>query len=474
MLKEHATLLRWVMVVFDLCLVAFALLLAYFSCDRFFLDRHSIYLYPFRVYIGYLPIVLVVWGILLRFFNMYGSLRFQSVLKILMILFKTTVTGFILFTGILYVLRAHEISRLLVGFGFLIAAVLIAVEKILLMLFLRRLRSMGFNYRNILIVGTGKKLKHFIEQVQEHSEWGLKIIGLIGDDPGGRGHEMYGYPVLGVLDDIPELISRHVVDDILFIVPHSWLNKIQEAMRFCEAVGVRISLAVDYFELQIAKARYYDFNGFPILTFESAPNRVWHLLFKRIFDIAISLFVLVFCSPLFLFIGILVAASSRGPIFFKQQRVGLNGRIFSIYKFRTMVVGAEQKLEELRSKNKMKGPVFKMTNDPRITFIGKFLRKWSLDELPQFWNVLLGQMSLVGPRPPLPSEVLYYDAWHRRRLSMRPGITCLWQVSGRNKITDFDRWMKLDLEYIDTWSLWLDFKILLKTIPAVLMRVGAE
>ena len=179
-------------------------------------------------------------------------------------------------------------------------------------------------------------------------------------------------------------------------------------------------------------------------------------------------------APVFIITAIIIKATSKGPVFFNQERSGLNGRRFILYKFRTMVVDAETRLKDLLSSNEMNGPVFKMTQDPRITKIGKILRRFSIDELPQLWNVFKGDMSIVGPRPPIPEEVKNYDYWHRRKLSMRPGITCLWQVGGRSKITDFSEWMRLDLKYIDNWSLWLDCKILLKTIPTVLFGIGAK
>jgi len=235
-----------------------------------------------------------------------------------------------------------------------------------------------------------------------------------------------------------------------------------------------MSVAVDYFNLKISRIRQTEFEGFPLLTFESAPNTLWPLIIKRAFDLVVSGALLVLLSPLFLLIALIVKFTSKGPVFFRQERCGLNGRRFTLYKFRTMIDDAESRINELLMKNEMKGPAFKFAKDPRITRVGKFLRVSSIDELPQLWNVFVGDMSLVGPRPPLPAEVKKYEPWHRRRLSMRPGITCLWQVSGRNKITDFDEWAKLDLEYIDKWSLWLDAAILLKTVPVVLLGIGAK
>ena len=206
---------------------------------------------------------------------------------------------------------------------------------------------------------------------------------------------------------------------------------------------------------------------------ETTPGLPWQLFIKRGTDFIVSFVGLVLLAPVFLLTALTIKLSSRGPLFFKQERNGMNGRKFTLLKFRSMVVGAEKMQEELLALNEMDGPVFKIRNDPRMTKIGKFLRKTSLDELPQIINVLKGDMSLVGPRPPIPGEVTNYETWQRRRLSMRPGVTCFWQISGRNEI-NFEQWMKLDLEYIDNWSLWLDFKILLKTVPVVLFGTGAR
>jgi len=292
--------------------------------------------------------------------------------------------------------------------------------------------------------------------------------------PVKKGETIYGYEVVGALKDIPGIISTSVIDEIVFIVPRSWLNKIEEAMLYCESAGIKVHLAVDLFDLKFSKSKQTDLFGFPLLTFESTPSKFGQLFIKRLFDFVASCIGLLILSPVFLLVSILIKSTSEGPVFFKQLRCGLHGRKFQFYKFRTMTVDAESRLKEILKYNEMDGPVFKMTNDPRVTKVGKWLRKYSIDELPQLWNVIKGDMSLVGPRPPLPYEVEKYDIWQRRRLSMRPGITCLWQASGRNKIVDFNEWMRLDLEYIDNWSLWLDCKILLKTIPVVLLGVGAK
>jgi exopolysaccharide biosynthesis polyprenyl glycosylphosphotransferase len=215
--------------------------------------------------------------------------------------------------------------------------------------------------------------------------------------------------------------------------------------------------------------------GRPLLIFRTTPESSWHGVVKMLMDLIGSFVLLILCSPLLLAIAIAIKCTSRGPVFFRQQRSGHNGRPFTLYKFRTMVTNAEQYRHELEAMNEMSGPVFKLTKDPRVTPIGKTLRKYSLDELPQLWNVFLGEMSLVGPRPlPVDEVKRFSDLAHRRRLSVKPGLTCLWQIGGRNKISDFKDWVRLDLEYIDNWSLWLDLKILLYTIPAVLRGTGAK
>jgi exopolysaccharide biosynthesis polyprenyl glycosylphosphotransferase len=283
-----------------------------------------------------------------------------------------------------------------------------------------------------------------------------------------------GYQILGSLENIPAILRDKVIDYVVFIVPRTSLAKIEPALIQCELVGVTSSVSLDLFELKFTTGIETNFMGVPMITFQMTPMDMTGLVFKRLCDLGISAIGLVFISPFYLAIALAIKFSSKGPIHFKQERVGLNGRIFNLYKFRTMDQDAEARLKDLITHNEMSGPAFKMENDPRITPVGKFLRKYSLDELPQLWNVFCGKMSLVGPRPPLMREVKQYDDWHKRRLSMRPGITCLWQVSGRNNITNFDEWARLDLKYIDEWSLALDFKILMRTVPAVFSASGAK
>jgi exopolysaccharide biosynthesis polyprenyl glycosylphosphotransferase len=299
------------------------------------------------------------------------------------------------------------------------------------------------------------------------------VLGVLDDEPGRDIKKVGGIDIVGNIDDISKILHKRAVDEVVFLVPRSRLNHIEHAIYACETEGIKATVAVDLFELKIAHARMTELDGIPMLTFEMTPAKEWQLFVKRIFDVLLSGFAILLLSPLFLITWILIKATSPGPAMFIQKRVGLNGRRFVLFKFRTMRKDASKKRAMLEDLNEMKGPVFKITNDPRVTPLGRVLRKLSIDELPQLFNIFLGHMSIVGPRPLPAYEVAKFKPWQRRRQSMRPGLTCLWQIGGRNHI-DFDEWMQLDLKYIDNWSLWLDFNIIIKTIPVVIFGIGAS
>jgi len=262
---------------------------------------------------------------------------------------------------------------------------------------------------------------------------------------------------------------------VIINAKHTFFGQIEKAIQACELEGVEAWLVADFFRTQIARTSFDDFYGRPVLVFRSTPETSWQGLVKLVLDVVLALIAIVLFSWLFLLIAVLIRFSSPGPIWFRQERCGLNGHPFTMLKFRSMVTDAEQRKHEFAALNEMGGPVFKLSNDPRVTSVGRILRRFSLDELPQLFNVLRGEMSLVGPRPLPVDEVEHFDdPAHRRRLSVRPGLTCLWQISGRNDVRDFADWVRLDLEYIDNWSLWLDLKILCRTVPIVLVGTGAR
>jgi exopolysaccharide biosynthesis polyprenyl glycosylphosphotransferase len=310
------------------------------------------------------------------------------------------------------------------------------------------------------------------ELISRYSDWGLTILGYVeanGCEPARRPSD-----VMGSVSDIPQIIEKNVVDEIIFVgsEPRD-LAGLDEVLAICKEHGIHTRVAANFFPAKISKVSMEFLENIPVLTFSARPDHAAALFAKRVMDVVGSTVLLALLAPFFLIVGLLVKLTSQGPVIYKQIRCGLYGRRFVLYKFRSMKDGAEDVLWEIKHLNEMDGPVFKMRNDPRVTPLGRFLRKSSVDEWPQFWNVLKGDMSLVGPRAPLPDEVKEYTRWQRRRLSVKPGITCLWQVSGRNEI-DFHEWMKLDLHYIDNWSLLLDLKILLRTFPVVLLGKGAR
>lgn len=456
------------MVSFDLCIVCVAFFLGFLLRDNF----ESFFREP-ETYVILISVLLITWGSLLYYFGVYESFRTKQVTDVLLVVAEAGLIGWGFFGGFIFVTKIQSISRVHIFYSFLFTVLLIGIEKVILIRYFRYQRRKGINTRNILIVGTGKRARRFIALVNRHVEWGIKIIGLI-DNEVVKGSVVCGYTVIGALQDVRRLIHKHVVDEVVFVIPRSWLGMIEETMYICETEGIQVSVAIDLFELKISRAKHTYLDEFPILRFENTPDKILSLLVKRVFDLIVSGIALVLLSPVLAVTAIIIRTTSKGCIFFRQSRCSLHGRKFTLYKFRTMVEDAESKLNDLLVHNEMKGPAFKMKNDPRITKAGRFLRKFSIDELPQLWNVFKGDMSIVGPRPPIPSEVDKYEPWQRRRLSMLPGITCLWQANGRNKIVDFDEWMRLDLEYIDNWSLWLDCKILFKTIPTVLFGVGAK
>lgn len=414
-----------------------------------------------------------IWLFLLSIMGAYHDFRTRPFKKDLLIILKSGVLSIIVFGSIFFIFQMKFTSRLYIGIFTVTTGLCLIIEKRFISTFLDRMHERGFNQINLLIVGTGRRAQEFIRVVKEHANWGLRIIGLIDDEHGMYGKEIEGYRVLGRIQDIPFILHRKVINRVIFVVPRLWLHRLDDVILACEREGIATSISMDLYDLRIAKMRQTNFSGFPLLEFETFYAKEWQLFIKRTMDIVLSIIFLILASPIYLFTAMAIKLTSRGPVFFNQVRCGVNGRKFTLYKFRSMVVGAEMKKKFLEKINEMDGPVFKIKYDPRITKVGRILRKLSIDELPQLINVLKGDMSIVGPRPPLPVEVEMYQLWQRRRLSLKPGITCVWQVSGRNNI-NFDRWMEMDIEYIDSWSLWMDIKILIKTFFVVLLGYGAS
>lgn len=367
-----------------------------------------------------------------------------------------------------------KISRVFLASFFATNWVLLTMFRLVARnLVLRVSRSLG-NERHVLIVGLGERAERLGRNLENYRQHGLRILGFLDpDDLHGEPIRLSteSYPVLPV-SELRNLLNRHVIDEIHFAVESNRLPALEEIFLLCDEEGVCSRLAVDFFPHVNSELALERLGQTPMLTFSAAPDDEVLLLAKRIIDIVLSLVGIVLLSPVLATVALLVKLTSRGPAIFSQSRCGLNGRMFTFYKFRSMVVGAEARFHEVAHLSQREVAT-KIPNDPRVTPIGGFLRKFSLDELPQLFNVLKGDMSLVGPRPAIPSEVAQYKRWQRRRLRMRPGLTCLWAVEGRDHI-DFETWMRMDLAYIDNWSLSLDARIILLTIPYVLSGRGAN
>jgi exopolysaccharide biosynthesis polyprenyl glycosylphosphotransferase len=324
--------------------------------------------------------------------------------------------------------------------------------------------------RYLYVVGTGSTALRIGALIEGSEAYGLRLLGFLGD---GAGSVQLGreYAVTE-LAGLPEILGRQVVDEIVFAVDSEKLGDLEDVFLLCEEEGVRTRLHVDFFPHMHSRVGLERLEGEAMLTFSGAPHDEFRLLMKRLTDVAVAGVALAVLAPVFAAIWVVIRMTSRGPALFRQERCGLNGRRFTLYKFRTMVEDAEARKAELAHLN-VKQTAFKIPNDPRLTGVGRWLRKFSLDELPQLWNVVRGEMAIVGPRPPVPDEVAHYERWQRRRLRMRPGLTCLWALAGRDGLS-FDEWMRLDLNYIDRWSLGLDWWIMVKTVPAVILGRGAS
>lgn len=482
MLREREATIRRAIILLDIFLLSFSFFLT------FYLRRHIHLFYnadlfpsmrviaemsaPIRDYFIVLALIVPIWSLSLYTNGMYKSLRTKTILEVIWIIIKSVFFTTLIFGTFVFLFKLEYVSRVFFVMLIIIGTFFILFEKAVVFFAMRFIRKRGYNFRKIIIVGTGKRAVQFIQKIENHPEWGLRIAGIVDYEETNVGKIVSGIEVLASLDKISQIIERRAIDEVIFLIPRAHLNNIEEYLYICETHGVAATIAVDFFDVKISKLRQTEIDGIPLITFETTPANEEQLFLKRLIDIVASGFGIVLLGPLFAVIAILIKATSKGPVLYIQKRAGLNGRKFVLYKFRSMYKGAHEKLSELIVRNEMAGPIFKIRNDPRITPVGRFLRKFSLDELPQLFNVFTGTMSLVGPRPPLPKEVRQYEPWQRRRLSMKPGITCLWQISGRNKVT-FNEWIKLDLKYIDNWSLWLDIKILFKTIPAVLFARGA-
>ena len=415
-------------------------------------------------------VVLPLWLITLDAQRAYSHQRFSSVTTELRLVAVTVAVGMSVVLGLLFFLRADYIPRsLIVGFAAINLSLLAAV---------RVARHAAARARHsepvsVLVVGAGPEASQFLQLMQQQFHRSLRVVGVLTANEAANGADL-GVPVLGSVDRLAEVLKSANPEEVIVALSPWDIGCTKQVLEECARAGVTVRLPWGFFGSAAKHLELDRILDLEILSFVFTTQTEWQLVFKRAFDIVVSLVALVVLAPVLVTIALLIWWQSGTPILYEWNVVGLNRRPIRSWKFRTMVNNADLLKKQLAAQNEMTGPVFKITNDPRITPLGKFLRKYSLDELPQLVSVLKGDLSVVGPRPPLQTEFNEFDLWHRRKLTVKPGLTCLWQISGRSEIRSFDEWVRLDLEYIDTWSLWLDLKILIKTIPVVVLGTGAK
>jgi len=413
-----------------------------------------------------------IWVMLFSLQGAYSYQRFTSFAMETKIVFKVALLGTLILLATIFLLRTGYIPRTFIVLFLLVNLALLSFEKLLMFFVAQVIRRRGQDRKTVLVAGTGNQARRFVESIREHFSLGLDIAGFLDADAKKVDQEIFGKKILGTFHDIHRVLQAYPVDEVIITVSTRRLGEVLEVLDACELEGVQVRIISDFLG-KIAKGFRADMvYGLPIISINYVPEYQAALVLKRGMDVVISLIVLIALTPLFVLISAAIKFSSPGPVFYNWNVVGFNKKPFKSWKFRTMMAGADRMKAQLVPLNEMTGPVFKICNDPRVTPVGRFLRKYSLDELPQLWSVLKGDMSLVGPRPAGPHELIRYESWQRRKLSIRPGITCLWQVTGRNKIANFDDWVKLDLAYIDNWSLWLDIKILWRTFFIVIKGTG--
>jgi exopolysaccharide biosynthesis polyprenyl glycosylphosphotransferase len=466
---------NWKLVNFTLGIIDILAIAIAFQCSYFidyFEEGGFFFLQPRLLKLFFL--IMPFWLLILYLIQITEIPRTKRYRVLFLEYFQSTILILILLLVFYFVFKLYLIARLFLIefalFGFMLLFIIRVVEYKVF----RTFRAKGYNYVNIVLIADDSSTL-FIESLLSNKEWGYKVVAIFtGSDVLKNKYEatqiMLPEKYLGVLNDLMEV---DLIDEVLYIKKKVIPSEVRDTVRSCEELGVTFRLKSSDKFINLTNAFKTNFANEKFLTFINVPHNSFALGIKKIMDISISLLMIIVLSPVFFIIGVLIKLTSPGPIVFKQARVGLRGRHFNLFKFRTMVANAENIRKDLGDKNEMDGPVFKIKDDPRVTKIGKFLRKSGIDELPQLFNVLKGEMSLIGPRPPLQSETLQYKRWQLRRLSVKPGLSCFWQIKPERNNIKFDKWMELDLAYIDNWSIRLDLMILLKTIITVFKRSGS-
>lgn len=477
MFDRRSKLLSTVTLLQDLAVTGVAFVLAYllrsFLVHFEFFSNHFPGIYPFSHYLPLMLAFLLAWAVVGYASRFYRDLEMSNPIQLVLNLLNQLAIVLVIIYAGLYLFRRIDISRTYVLLIGVVDFVLLLVGRYLSYNGIALMRRRLQRYHYFLIVGSGARAREMATLIEESRGMGLRLVGFV--DPNSEGSNLgdrFGRYEVFPPNVLEQVLQDRVIDEVVFAVNMQELARLEPLMAHCANVGVKIRVQLEFLPEAYSRIYLENFHDVPLLSLSSTPESELLLFFKRAFDVVLSAASLVLLAPLLIAIAAAIRITSPGEVLFRQTRCGLGGRKFTLYKFRSMVNNAEQMRAELHQLNELEGPVFKMSDDPRITPVGRILRRFSLDELPQMWNILRGDMSFVGPRPAIPEEVEKYEAWQRRRLRMRPGLTCIWVIEGRSHVK-FHRWIQLDLAYIDNWSLWLDAKIFLRTIPIVISGRGA-
>ncbi len=461
-------------IVVDVALMALAFLLAYLLRYQLQWFREVDPAY-YTTFAPYLPMAALQGGLILLSFALSGVYRFRrgaSLVDEIYGVINGAFTGFVVTVFFIFFWRPLVYSRLFFLYATLLIILFLIIARFLRRGVLRALRARGVGVDRVLIVGSGEVGLTVMRNLMAQPELGFLVVGFVDDDPERGSTNIGRFQALGNTANLPALLRSHQVDEVIITLPWQQRRQILAITSQAARAQVRPRVVPDLFQMSLSMVEMQNVAGIPMLTPNDSQLSAWERFFKRGVDVLGSAFGLLIFSPLLAIIALAIRLDSPGPVIFSQPRVGRNGKLFQVYKFRTMVKDADQIKDQVRHLNEAQGPMFKIRDDPRITRVGRFLRRTSLDELPQFWNTLLGDMSLVGPRPALPEEVADYADWHRQRLATAPGITGLWQVSGRSDLS-FEEMVLLDIYYIENWSPLLDLSILLRTVPQFIAGSGA-
>lgn len=471
MIKEHRRTFKVLRIFIDASLVtSFYYLLLWFTVKV--ANPFNLQVFLTSEYMTLPAILTACWMAAFVAGGSYEGTRQAGWFKALMLSLKAAALMLVLFSIAVFAFKIQFISRKFFGVYGLGCVALLFLSRATEYRLLAALRRFGFNTMSVLLVGKAKSLAAVAAEFKKHQDWGYRVLGVVTLDKGkGKAGKVAGYRTLGKVDKLDKILRDRVVDELVLAAPVGDEKLLELVLDQAGSAGVNVRLAMDE-GMSSWNMQLDQLGSMPAVVFSPHWHNPYNRMIKGVMDFVGSLLLLLALLPLFLLVSLAILATMGRPVFFTQKRIGLHGRAFRLFKFRTMVTDAVEKQKELKVENEMSGPVFKIKNDPRVTPVGAFLRKWSLDELPQILNVARGELSLVGPRPLYFFEARKVPSWARRRYSVKPGITCYWQVMGRNKI-GFDEWMRLDLKYVDHWSLWLDLYLLILTLPAVLLRKGA-